>query len=246
MSGPLDRKIALVTGAAGGIGAAIVRRFVADGARVLAVDVYADGLARLRAEVPGIATSTADIATQSGVEGALDALHAAFGRLDILVNNAGIGGPRTKRLHELALEDYDAVMATNLRAPLALTRAVLPMMMAQGSGAIVNLASPAGFHAVPRVGPYSISKAGMVMLTKQTAKEYAEDGIRCNAVAPGVTRTPILDDLPEAHLGQIVAMIPQGRTADPAEIAAMIAFLASDQASYVNGAVIFVDGAAGT
>src|SRR3546814_2463399 len=89
-----------------------------------------------------------------------------FGRIDILVNNAGIGGPRTQRLHELALDDFDAVMAANLRAPLALTQAALPLMIGQGGGAIVNLASPAGFHAVPRVGPYSISKAGMVMLTR--------------------------------------------------------------------------------
>src|SRR3546814_1428334 len=96
-------------------------------------------------------------------------------------------------------------------------------MIGQGGGAIVNLASPAGFHAVPRVGPYSISKAGMVMLTKQTAREYAAEGIRANAVAPGVTRTPILDDLPAAHLDQIVAAIPQGRIARPDEIASMVA-----------------------
>ena len=97
-----------------------------------------------------------------------------------------------------------------------------------------------------RVGAYSISKAAMIMLTKQTAKEYAADGIRCNAVAPGVTRTPILDDLPDAHLNQIVAMIPQGRIAEPCEIAAMVAYLASDDASYVNGSIVMVDGAAGS
>lgn len=246
MSGALDSKVALVTGAAGGIGGAVVRRLVADGARVLGTDVDGPGLERLAADISGVRVHAADITSPKGVESLFAALDAAFGRIDILVNNAGIGGPRTKRLHELDLSEYDAVMAANLRAPLALTRAALPLMIAQGGGAIVNLASPAGMHAVPRVGPYSISKAGMIMLTKQTAKEYAADGIRCNAVAPGVTDTAILDGLPKAHLDQIVAMIPQGRIARPDEIAAMIAFLASDAASFVNGSVVLVDGAAGT
>jgi len=246
VSGALAGKAALVTGAAGGIGRAVVRRFAADGAQVLATDRDASGLERLAAEVPGVRICAADIAQAPGVDALFSAIDDMFGRIDILVNNAGIGGPRTLRLHEVALDDYDAVMAANLRAPLALTQAALPRMIAQGRGAIVNLASPAGFHAVPRVGSYSISKAGMVMLTKQTAKEYAADGIRCNAVAPGVTQTPILDDLPEAHLNQIVAAIPQGRVAQPDEIAAMIAYLASDDASYVNGSIVMVDGAAGS
>src|SRR3546814_2402444 len=96
-------------------------------------------------------------------------------------------------------------MAANLRAPLALTQAALPLMIGQGGGAIVNLASPAGFHAVPRVGPYSISKAGMVLLTKQKARVYAAEGIRANGVAPSVTRTPIVEDMHAAHLDQLVA-----------------------------------------
>ncbi|WP_260583636.1 SDR family NAD(P)-dependent oxidoreductase [Sphingopyxis sp. PET50] len=246
MTASLGGKVALVTGAAGGIGGAVVRRFVAEGAEVLAADLDAAGLGRLAAEVPGVRTCTADITAADGVTALFAAMDDAFGRIDILVNNAGIGGPRVKRLHELDLEEYDAVMAANLRAPLALTQAVLPRMIAAGGGAIVNLASPAGMHAVPRVGPYSISKAGMIMLTKQTAKEYAADGIRCNAVAPGVTDTAILDGLPKAHLDQIVAMIPQGRIAQPDEIAAMIVFLASDAASFVNGSIVLVDGAAGT
>ncbi|HMO76861.1 MAG TPA: SDR family NAD(P)-dependent oxidoreductase [Sphingopyxis sp.] len=246
MSRKLEGKAALVTGAAGGIGSAVVRRFVAERAEVLAADLDAAGLDRLAADLPGVRVCAADITTAEGVAALFAAMDDAFGRIDILVNNAGIGGPRMQRLHELALEDFDKVMAANLRAPLALTQAALPRMIAAGGGAIVNLASPAGFHAVPRVGPYSISKAGMVMLTRQTAKEYAADGIRCNAVAPGVTQTPILDDLPEAHLNQIVAAIPQGRVAQPHEIAAMIAYLASDDASYVNGSIVMVDGAAGT
>ena len=246
MNGSLAGKAALVTGGAGGIGSAIVRRFAAEGARVLAADVDAPGLDRLAADLPGVRTCVADITRADGIAALFAAMIEGFGRIDILVNNAGIGGPRTQRLHELALDDFDAVMAANLRAPLALTQAALPLMIGQGGGAIVNLASPAGFHAVPRVGPYSISKAGMVMLTKQTAREYAAEGIRANAVAPGVTRTPILDDLPAAHLDQIVAAIPQGRIARPDEIASMVAYLASDDASYVNGSIVMVDGAAGT
>lgn len=246
MSGTLKGKVALVTGAAGGIGSAIVRRFAEEGASVVATDLDAGRLGEIVEGISDVTTCAADIRQDAGVALLVSRAMDAFGRIDILVNNAGIGGPRTQRLHEVSLEDYDMVMATNLRAPLAMVQAILPHMLAQGGGAIVNLASPAGFHAVPRVGPYSISKAGMVMLTKQVAKEYAADGIRCNAVAPGVTQTPILDDLPEAHLNQIIAMIPQGRIAQPHEIAAMIAYLASDDASYVNGSIVMVDGAAGS
>ncbi|MEZ5709792.1 MAG: SDR family oxidoreductase [Blastomonas sp.] len=246
MSGTLKGKVALVTGAAGGIGSAIVRRFAEEGARVVATDLDAGRLGDIVEGISDVTTCAADIRQDAGVSLLVSRAMDAFGRIDILVNNAGIGGPRTQRLHEVSLHDYDMVMATNLRAPLAMVQAILPHMLAQGGGAIVNLASPAGFHAVPRVGPYSISKAGMVMLTKQVAKEYAADGIRCNAVAPGVTQTPILDDLPEAHLNQIIAMIPQGRIAQPHEIAAMIAYLASDDASYVNGSIVMVDGAAGS
>ena len=181
MSERLADKVVLVTGTAGGIGSAVVRRFAAAGARVVATDLDAEGLDRLAAEVSGVRSHAADITDADGVAMLFAAMDDAFGRIDILVNNAGIGGPRTQRLHEVALEDFDRVMAANLRAPLAMTQAALPRMVAQGGGAIVNLASPAGFHAVPRVGAYSISKAAMIMLTKQTAKEYAADGIRCNA-----------------------------------------------------------------
>lgn len=242
----LEGKTALVTGAAGGIGSAIVRHFHDIGAQILAVDTNAAGLIGLEASLPSVRSFAADITNTIEVEALFAEMMEAFGRIDILVNNAGIGGPRTERLHELSLADFDAVMAVNLRAAVALTQKALPLMMAQGSGAIVNLASPAGFNAVPCLPAYSISKAGMVMLTKQTAKEYAADGIRCNAVAPGVTQTPILDDLPQAHLDQIVAMIPQGRIAEPAEIAKVIGFLASNDSSYVNGSIVFVDGAAAT
>ena len=246
MSGLLAGKAALVTGAAGGIGTAVVRRFLADGARVFAIDRDERQLAKLGSEFPAIGTLDINLSDQDAMPRVLDAFAAKFGQVDILVNNAGIGGPRTLSLHELPLADYDEVMDVNLRVPLRMTQAVLVGMLAQGRGAIVNLASPAGFHAVPNLSAYSISKAGLVMLTKSTAKEYAAKGIRCNAVAPGVTQTAILEGLPQMALDQIVAMIPQGRMAQPHEIAGMIAFLASDQASYVNGSIVFADGAAGT
>lgn len=246
MSGVLTGKVALVSGAAGGIGQAVVRRFHEGGAQVLAIDANGAGLAALATQLPGLCVHACDITDARQIDALFAALLDRFGRIDVLVNNAGIGGPRTQRLHELDLAEFDAVMAVNLRAAVALTQKAVALMLRQGGGAIVNLASPAGFTAVPRLPAYSISKAAMVMLTKQTAKEYAGDGIRCNAVAPGVTQTPILDDLPQAHLDQIVAMIPQGRIAQPSEIAQMIAFLASDEASYVNGSIVFVDGAAGT
>ncbi|MCK9540805.1 MAG: SDR family oxidoreductase [Novosphingobium sp.] len=246
MTGTLAGKVAVVTGAASGIGRATATRFVKEGASVVAVDVNASALADLAREVAVALTIEADLTEADDVTRIFATMRERFGRLDVLVNNAGIGGPRTLRLHELPLADFDTVMSVNLRAPLAMTQGALALLREQGGGAIVNVASPAGYHAVENLASYSISKAGVVMLTKCTAKEYAAEGIRCNAVAPGVTRTPILEGLPQPHLDAICAAIPQNRVAEPPEIAAMIAFLASDQASYVNGSIHFVDGAADT
>ena len=245
MTGLLQGRVAIVTGAASGIGRAIATAMVEQGARVVAVDMDGGSLEALAAQLALAGRIVADLADDAQVAAIAARVMERFGRVDVLVNNAGIGGPRTLRIHELPLDDFDRVMAVNLRAPLAMTQAVLPTMRAQGGGAIVNLASPAGFHAVQNLASYSISKAGMVMLTKCTAKEYAAEGIRCNAIAPGVTQTPILDALPQPHLDAICAAIPQQRVARPEEIAAMAVFLASDQASYVNGSIHFVDGAAG-
>ena len=245
MTGLLQGRVAIVTGAASGIGRAIATAMVEQGARVVAVDMDGGSLEALAAQLALADRIVADLADDAQVAAIAARVMERFGRVDVLVNNAGIGGPRTLRIHELPLDDFDRVMAVNLRAPLAMTQAVLPTMRAQGGGAIVNLASPAGFHAVQNLASYSISKAGMVMLTKCTAKEYAAEGIRCNAIAPGVTQTPILDALPQPHLDAICAAIPQQRVARPEEIAAMAVFLASDQASYVNGSIHFVDGAAG-
>ncbi|MEP6868348.1 MAG: SDR family oxidoreductase, partial [Novosphingobium sp.] len=209
-----------------------------------AVDKVASSLESLAAEAPdGLTICVADLTKAEDVQRIFDTVIATYGRLDVLVNNAAIGGPRSLRLHEVPIEDFDMVMDVNLRSPLQMTKKALEIMRPQGGGAIVNLASPSGYNATPFVTSYSISKAGVVMLTKATAKEYASEGIRCNAVAPGVTQTPILDALSEEQLNSFAITIPQQRLAQPHEISEAVLFLASDRASYVNGTVLFVDGA---
>ena len=245
----LNGQSAIVTGASKGIGLGIARALAASGAQVTLVARHLPALEsareRILAQLPDakLRIASCDVADWGSVKAMVDEAAAAQRGLSILCANAGIY-PQTP-METMDPGEWDRVMAVNLRAPLAMTQAVLPTMRAQGGGAIVNLASPAGFHAVQNLASYSISKAGMVMLTKCTAKEYAAEGIRCNAIAPGVTQTPILDALPQPHLDAICAAIPQQRVARPEEIAAMAVFLASDQASYVNGSIHFVDGAAG-
>lgn len=242
MSGELNGRVAIVTGAGQGIGRAAAVRLASEGAQVVAVDLTKDNVTALAGEVDGIVPMRLNVAEPQDIGRFFAEFGERFPALDILVNNAGVGGPRTLRLHELPLADFDAVMAVNLRGALVMTQHALPIMLAAGAGAIVNIASLAAFHATVNCGSYSLSKAGVAMLTKQIAKEYAADGIRANAIAPGVTRTAILEGLPKEHMDQIIASIPQVRTASPEEMAETILFLASDRSSYVNGAVLPVDG----
>jgi NAD(P)-dependent dehydrogenase (short-subunit alcohol dehydrogenase family) len=239
-----DGKVALVTGAGSGIGRAIARRFVAEGASVVAADLSSEALETLRAELgERLVAVSASVTDPADIARVFAECDQRFGRLDVLANNAGRTTPRFAPLHELSPEEWNAVMDVNFGGALAMLRGALTRMVAQGSGAVINTVSISALKALPHGGAYSVSKAALAMLTRQAAVEYAAQGIRVNGIMPGVTATPILDEVPRETMDAIIAGIPQKRLASPDEIAAMVAFLASDEAAYVNGALIPVDGA---
>jgi NAD(P)-dependent dehydrogenase (short-subunit alcohol dehydrogenase family) len=176
----------------------------------------------------------------------LHGAHARTGRIDVIVNNAGIaGGPQALKLHQTSIEDFDQVWAVNGRGVFLMCRTALTLMLAQGGGVIVNIASVAGMVAFPERSAYSISKGAVVMLTKSIAVDYAGQGIRCNAVCPGMIDTPMTHwrlQQPELR-ASVVSRIPQGEVGGVMDVAHAVEFLASPQAGYLNGSTLVVDGA---
>ena len=266
MSGRLAGRAAIVTGAGRGIGAAIVARLMADGAQVAAVDLSAEAAAESGATL-ALACNVADSAS---VAAAVKAAREAFGRLDIAVANAGIGqapndgseqfyGAMARRNAELAesgksevivdqlihMEDagWAAVLAVNLNGTFYLCREFARVLAEDGNpGSIVVLSSTSA-QSGEGSAHYCASKAAVIGLTRQLARELAPRRIRINAVAPGPTNTPVMQGIPAEWITSMEASVPLGRMADPAEIAASVAFLASDEASYVNGSVLVANGA---
>lgn len=237
----LTGKRALVTGATSGIGRATAEGLAREGAHVVVSGRDAARGAAVIAAIEAMGGSAefvrADLASPSDVR----ALAARAADVDVLVNNAGIfpGG----LTHELPESVFDETFGVNVKAPYLLVAAIAPLMVARGGGSIVNVTTMAAEIGMVGLSAYGASKAALALLTKAWAAEYGPHGVRVNAVAPGPTRTPGTDAMGDAF-DAIVSTIPLGRAADPREIAELIVFLASDRASFVNGAVIPVDGGA--
>jgi meso-butanediol dehydrogenase/(S,S)-butanediol dehydrogenase/diacetyl reductase len=243
MEGRFHGRVAVVTGAGGGIGRATVLRLAREGAQVLAVDIQAGPLAALAADAPGnAAVLVCDVAAEDSPAKIVAHCEAEFGRLDILINNAGIGGARSVEQTEDA--DFDRFMAVNLRAVFRLSRAALRLLPRPG-GRIVNVSSVFGLVGFPGSSSYAVAKAGVAQLTRQMACDYAAQGLLINAVAPGVIRTPMTEERIDNNAWYRRIMIdttPVPRIGTPQDVAGTIAFLCSDDASFITGEVIRVDG----
>jgi NAD(P)-dependent dehydrogenase (short-subunit alcohol dehydrogenase family) len=242
----LQGRVAVVTGGAQGIGFAVAQRFVASGAKVVLWDIDEALLAKAQATL-GAAASTARVELTDAelVAQAASAVVANHGRIDILVNNAGItGGNGTT--WELTPEIWRRTVEVNLVAPYLTCRAIVPAMLKQGYGRIVNVASVAGKEGNPNASHYSASKAGLIALTKSLAKETAQKGVIVNAVAPAAARTAIFDQMTQQHIDYMLSKIPMGRFVEPHEIAAAIAWLSSEDCSFTTGSVLDLSGGRAT
>jgi 3-oxoacyl-[acyl-carrier protein] reductase len=240
----LQGKIAIITGAGQGIGAATALKFAREGAIVAACDLNHDAVTRVAdacREAGGQASAFClDMSDRARVDDMVAAVREQHGRIDVLVNNAGI--TRDARLQKMTIEQFDAVIDVNLRAVFHATQAVADHMVARGSGVILNASSVVGIYGNFGQTNYAAAKFGVIGFTKTWSRELGPKGVRVNAVAPGFIDTPILATIPEEVLAKMRAQVPLGRLGKPEEIANIYAFLASDEASYINGAVIEASG----
>ena len=242
--GIFDGKVAVVTGAARGIGQAIARRLAQEGADVAVCDLQVEWLAETAGIVQGLGRKALPLAVDVGDSNAVNACIAevvkVFGKVDVMVNNAGI--TKDTLLVRMSDEDWDAVLRVNLKGTFLFSRAVAKHMMKQRSGAIVNIASISGIIGTAGQANYAASKAGVIALTKSTANELAGRGVRANAIAPGFISSKMTDALSEDVRNQYLSRIPLGRFGTVDDIANAVVFLASEQSSYMTGQTLNVNG----
>ena len=241
-------KTAIVTGARSGIGLATARRLATDGATVIMADVKdaGDEAARIVESGNSARFVRTDVSQESQVRALADEVVTSNGRVDILVNNAGIVFART--VPDTTLDEWDRLMNVNLKGVFLCSRAVIPIMQRQGCGVIVNVSSEQGLVGASENAAYTATKGGIIQLTKSMAIDHGQDGIRINCVCPGPVKTPLFDgfiesvDDPEAEFRSAVDATILKRLGRPEEIASVIAFLASDESSYMTGSIVVVDG----
>jgi NAD(P)-dependent dehydrogenase (short-subunit alcohol dehydrogenase family) len=246
--GRLDGKGAIVTGAGSGIGRAIALGYAREGARVLAADRNLDGARETaaQAEAGQIIPHRADVTDETSVAEMVAQALKQLGRLDVMVNNAAIqlvgkDGP----CHEVSLDIWEQTHAVNLRGPFLGTKHALPPMMAAGGGVVINIASPTAFAGLGAAyTAYATSKGGIVTLTRVVAKDYAQYGIRCNAIVPGATETPLTDEIfaDQEVRRSLTTATALGRLGRPDDLVGIAVFLASDESAFATGAHFFVDG----
>jgi NAD(P)-dependent dehydrogenase (short-subunit alcohol dehydrogenase family) len=243
----LGGKVCLITGGAQGIGEACVRLFVEDGARVVFVDIHkAKGealQAQLQQQGHDVLFMVCDIGSKAEVESLLSKVIERLGQIDVLISNAGIF--KAAPFLEVTEADFDEVLRVNLKGAFLIGQAVARVMKTQGGGAIVHMSSVNGVLAIPEIASYNVSKGGLNQLTRAMALALVDDGIRVNAVAPGTIATELANKAvltSEEARQKILGRTPMKRLGNPAEVAHVVAFLASDAASYITGEVITVDG----
>jgi 3-oxoacyl-[acyl-carrier protein] reductase len=241
--GSLDGKVALVTGGSRGIGAAISRELGKAGARV-AVNFRSgrEAADEVAAEIGGLALQ-ADVSNPGEVQALVERVEGELGDIDALVNNAGV--TRDTLIARMTDDDWQMVIDTNLRGTFNTSRAVSRKMLRRRAGSIVNLSSVVGVHGNPGQANYAASKAGIIGLTKALARELGSRGVRVNAIAPGYIATELTDVLPEEARGLILQNTPLGRLGEPEDVAGAVRFLCSDEAAFITGEVLLVDGGLG-
>jgi 2-dehydro-3-deoxy-L-rhamnonate dehydrogenase (NAD+) len=235
---------AVVTGGASGLGFAIAERLAVSGAKVVIWDIDAAAAHAAANKLGGVAVA-ADVCDASSVTSAVNETLASAQSIDILINNAGITGPNAT-LWDYPIDSWKRVFAVNVEGVFHCCRAVVPGMRERDYGRIVNIASVAGKDGNPNASAYSASKAAVIALTKSLGKELADTAIRVNCVTPAAVRTPLFAQMSEAHIGYMLSKIPMGRFGEPQEIAALVAWLASEECSFSTGAVFDLSGGRST
>ncbi|KFL46729.1 SDR family NAD(P)-dependent oxidoreductase [Sphingobium sp. SA2] len=240
-AGRYEGRCAIVTGGASGLGKQVAARIVAEGGKVALWDVNADALAETKAEIGATHVVALDVSDQAAVEAAAKSSAEALGKVDVLVCSAGITGA-TATLWDYPLDSWRSVIDINLNGLFYCNRAVVPFMLENGYGRIVNLASVAGKEGNPNASAYSASKAGVIGLTKSLGKELAGKGVIANALTPATFESPILAQLPQSQVDYMRSKIPMGRLGEVSESAAMVCFMASEECSFTTASTFDTSG----